>query len=74
LVTGRGRNWLVAIDVTGALGFADFNWFRDRSGGRFISDDGVYASENVRGQGVDKERVVQLFEVTTRPTFARSSP
>ena len=69
MVTSRGRNWLVAADVTGALGYADFNRFRDCSGDWFTAEDGVYARENVRGRGVGKERVAQPVDVATRPSF-----
>jgi L-amino acid N-acyltransferase YncA len=69
VVIGRRRSWLVAIDVTGALGYADFNRFRDRSGDRFTGEDGVYGRENARAEGVAKERMAQLVEIATRPSF-----
>jgi len=64
----RGRNLLVAVDVAGALGYADFNRFRNRSGDRFTAEDRIYARENVRGRVVGKERAAQLVEVATHPT------
>jgi L-amino acid N-acyltransferase YncA len=69
VLTDRGRNRLVAVDVTGSPGSADFNRFRDRSGDRFTAEDGVYARENVSGQRVTKERVAQRVEVATQPSF-----
>jgi hypothetical protein len=61
----------VAGDVTGTLGNAYFSRFRDRSGDRFTAEDGVYARENVRSQGVGKVRVAQQVELATRPSFRR---
>jgi phosphinothricin acetyltransferase len=59
----------VAVDVTGTLGYARLDRFRDRLGNRFTAEDGVCAHENVRGQGVGEERVAQPVEVATRPYF-----
>jgi len=74
VVTGRRRSWLVAVDVTGSLGYEDYNRFRDRPDDRFTAADGVYARENGRGQGVGKERVAQLIELVTRPSLRQMIP
>jgi L-amino acid N-acyltransferase YncA len=69
VATVRGRSWPVAVDVTSALGYADFNRFRDCSGDRFTAESGVYAREKVRSQGVGKERLARPVEIATRTSF-----